>query len=293
MKKRLGLIALAGVMLLGLPGCSMLNEDNAWRLAEQQQEKYALEQQHDAQEVRRNAAKKPELMLSMIREMQQQKRYFASLAYIDAYRQQFGEQGDVMALRADALRMTGQTQDSEQAYRALLKTEYAASGWHGLGLLAGAAGDYAQAEQNMEQAVRLAPTQADILNDLAYTRLQQGKTTQARLPLGQAVELDPENQTIISNLALLLLLQGDAVGAEHIMDQAGLETIARQQIQRLAMEVRLRQQAAAVPAAAPVAGNVTAPAVAAPVASQLPLPNMSPVQGRVTESFINPVAARR
>src|SRR5690606_4646775 len=127
--------------------------------------------------------KQPELLLSLIREMQQQKRYFASLAYIEAYRQQFGEQSDVMAMRSDALRMTGQEHESEQAYRALLKTEYAASGWHGLGLLAGAAGNYSLAEQHMEQAVRLAPTQADMLNDLAYARLRQGKAGHARLPL--------------------------------------------------------------------------------------------------------------
>ena len=279
-------LALTGVMLAGLTGCSMLNEDNAWRLAEQQQEQYALTQQHDAEEMRRNAAKKPELMLSMIREMQQQKRYFASLAYIDAYRQQFGEEGDVMALRADALRMTGQTADSEQAYRALLKSEYAARGWHGLGLLAGSAGDFALSEQHLSEAVRLAPTQANMLNDLAYARLRQGKLDQAKLPLGQAVELDPGNQTIISNLALMLLLQGDAVGADQVMAQAALEPVVRQQIQRLASEVRMGQTAMV----RPVAKASTMPGA---VASTSFTPNtMVPGQGRVTESFVNPVAAQ-
>ncbi|MFC3338265.1 tetratricopeptide repeat protein [Paracandidimonas soli] len=275
MRRAWRLAALSGSMAMGLAGCGSLGGDNAWRIAEQQQEQYALAQRHDAEQMRRNVSTQPELMLSMIREMQAQKRYFASLAYIDAYLQQFGSQGDVMAMRADALRLTGQTEESARAYRALLKTQYAARGWHGLGLLAGAAGDYEEAERHLEQAVRIAPTQADMLNDLAYARLRLGQPDRARLPLGKAAELEPGNRTIVSNLALLLILQGDALGAAQVMDKAELAQATRQQIHRLANEVR--------------GGRPQAPA---PVARQLPLPNVAPSQGRVMDSFMNPVVAR-
>ena len=113
-------------------------------------------------------------MLSMIAEAQRQERYFASLAYIDAFQQQFGNDPRVGPMRAEALRQTGQTAASEQAYRALLGTPQAADGWHGLGLIAGARGQYAQAADDFSRAAKLAPTDPRILGDLGYARLRAG-----------------------------------------------------------------------------------------------------------------------
>lgn len=132
-------------------------------------------------------------MLSMIAEAQRQERYFASLAYIDAFQQQFGNDPRVGPMRAEALRQTGQTAASEQAYRALLGTPQAADGWHGLGLIAGARGQYAQAADDFSRAAKLAPTDPRILGDLGYARLRAGDPAGARVPLGQAAELAPDN----------------------------------------------------------------------------------------------------
>ena len=65
----------------------------------------ARQKEDEAENKRRPA--EPELMLSMIAEAQRQERYFASLAYIDAFQQQFGNDPRVGPMRAEALRQTG------------------------------------------------------------------------------------------------------------------------------------------------------------------------------------------
>ena len=221
-----------------LAGCA--SSDTAWQVIQKQQEKQAMISQYQAEQARKNTPDEPHLMLSMIRQAQKQGRYFASLAYIDAYIKQYGHNTDVDALRADALRMTGQTADSRAAYQALLKTDKAAEGWHGLGLLAGAEGNFPQAAQDLAQAARLAPTDALVLNDLGYARMRAGDLAGARVPLGMAAELAPANDKVLSNLALLLLARGDAAGAEQVMDKANLTKPVRDQIYRLASQIPSR-----------------------------------------------------
>src|SRR5690606_16356055 len=99
----------------------------------------------------------PRLMQSLISESLAQGRYFAALAYIDAYVQRFGSDEAVQAMRARALRLTGQASESEAAYRALLDGQRAPEAWHGLGLLAGARGDFSLAAQNLARAAAMAP----------------------------------------------------------------------------------------------------------------------------------------
>lgn len=223
---------------VALAGCA--SSDTAWQVIQKQQEKQAMISQYQAEQARKNTPDEPHLMLSMIRQAQKQGRYFASLAYIDAYIKQYGHNTDVDALRADALRMTGQTADSRAAYQALLKTDKAAEGWHGLGLLAGAEGNFPQAAQDLAQAARLAPTDALVLNDLGYARMRAGDLAGARVPLGMAAELAPTNDKVLSNLALLLLARGDAAGAEQVMDKANLTKPVRDQIYRLASQIPSR-----------------------------------------------------
>ncbi|ETH26476.1 tetratricopeptide repeat protein [Bordetella pertussis CHLA-20] len=189
---RLGLaLAAAAPLLLG--GCQTSNVDTAMQLMQQQQQEQALAQQREDADERKRLAAKPELALSLIREAQREGRYFASLAYLDAYRQNFGDSPQVAVMRADALRMTGQIAQSESAYRALTGTDQAAAAWHGLGLLAGGRGDFDQAADYLARATRLRPTDANMLNDLGYALLRAGDPRGARLPLGQAAELAPAN----------------------------------------------------------------------------------------------------
>jgi Flp pilus assembly protein TadD len=161
----------------------------------------------------------PGMYLALIDRMQRQGLYYASLAHIDAYEKQYGVTPDSTLLRAQALRETGQPAASAQAYRALLSTPLAAHGHHGLGLLAGAAGDFRAASRELAQAAALAPTDAGTLSDLGYARLREGDIGAARVPLMQAAELDAHSARIQSNVALLLLVQGQMKEARALMDE--------------------------------------------------------------------------
>ncbi|MDR8398111.1 pilus assembly protein [Paraburkholderia sp. USG1] len=182
----------------------------------------------------------PGMYLGLIDQMQSQGLYFASLAHIDAYDKQYGASPDSILLRADALRMTDQPAAAAAAYGELLKTPLATRGYRGLGLIAGAAGDFARAAQALQQAAQLAPTDAATLSDLGYARLRDGDVDGARVPLMKAAELDQSNPKIVSNLALYLFASGDQAQALAVMNQ-----------QKLAPEVRaaIRSDAAKVVAA--------------------------------------------
>ncbi|QQC64932.1 tetratricopeptide repeat protein [Paraburkholderia ginsengisoli] len=188
----------------------------------------------------------PGMYLGLIDRMQSQGLYFASLAHIDAYDRQYGASPDTILLRADALRMTDQPTAAATAYGQLLKTPLAARGHRGLGLLAGAAGDFAHAADELQQAVLLAPTDAVTLSDLGYAYLRAGDVNGARVPLMKAAELDQNNPKIVANVVLYLLANGDQTQALVVMNQ-----------QKLAPDVRaaIRNDAAKVAAAGRAQGQ--------------------------------------
>ncbi|MGG1943912.1 pilus assembly protein [Trinickia sp. NRRL B-1857] len=169
----------------------------------------------------------PGMYLALIDRMQRQGLYYASLAHIDAYEKQYGTTPDSTLLRAQALRETGQSAASAKAYRALLPTPLAASGYRGLGLLAGADGDFGGACRALGQAAVLAPTDAVTLSDLGYARLREGDVAGARVPLLQAAELDPSSARIQANVVLLLMSQGRAKEARALMDEKQFTTAVR------------------------------------------------------------------
>lgn len=183
----------------------------------------------------------PGMYLGLIDRMQAQGLYFASLAHIDAFDKQYGATPDSILLRADALRMTDQPVPSAAGYTQLLQTPLAARAHRGLGLIAGAAGDFGRAAQELQQAAQLAPTDAVTLSDLGYARLRMGDVGGARVPLMKAAELDQTNPKIVGNIALYLVADGRLGDAQALMDQ-----------QKLALAVRtaIRADAARVAAAA-------------------------------------------
>ncbi|ASW00478.1 pilus assembly protein [Paraburkholderia aromaticivorans] len=196
----------------------------------------------------------PGMYLGLIDKMQSQGLYFASLAHIDAYDKQYGASPDSILLRADALRMTDQPGAAATAYGELLKTPLATRGYRGLGLIAGAAGDFARAAQELQQAVQLAPTDAATLSDLGYARLRNGDVDGARVPLMKAAELDQTNPKIVSNLALYLLASGDQAQALAVMNQQKLAPDVRAAIRSDAAKVAAagRAQARGAPAQPPL-----------------------------------------
>ncbi|WP_175913411.1 tetratricopeptide repeat protein [Burkholderia metallica] len=210
----------------------------------------------------------PGMYLGLIQRMQTQGLYFASLAHIDSYDKTYGVMPESILLRADALRMTDQPVASAAAYTQLLKTPLAARGYRGLGLLAGAAGDFVRAVQALTQASELAPTDPSLLSDLAYAKLRSGDVVGARVPLMKAAELDQRNPKIVSNLALYLMAAGRAQDAQRLMNQQHLSTDIRKDISgdaaKVAAAVRAQQGAIATP---PVVSRRAAPTPIMPMAN--------------------------
>lgn len=184
--------------------------------------------------------------VQLVTQMQQKDLYFASLAHIDALQQRWGIDPESNLLRADALRHTGQADQARALYSDLLASPQKARAAHGLGLLAGRAGDYPRAAVYLQQASLAAPTDADMLNDLGFVLMQQGQWTDARLPLMKASELASDNPRIWSNVALFLMLSGQPAQAEEVVAGRKLSEVARNQIAELASSIRARASAPAV-----------------------------------------------
>ena len=204
--------------------------------------------------------------LNLIERMQTQGLYYASLAHIDAFEKQYGVKPETTLMRADALRMTEQPQAAADAYTNLLQTPLAARGYRGLGLIAGASGDFGRAAQQLQEAVRLAPTDAPTLSDLGYARLREGDVNGARVPLMKAAELDHANPKIVSNVVLFLLADGNDTQAAALMDQEKFSPDVRLAIRREAAKVAMAATAATAARAQESAAQAQQMARAAPVA---------------------------
>lgn len=190
------------------------------------------------------------MYLDLIRQMQQQGAYYASLAHIDAFRQRYGNLPELRLLQADALRETGQDAQADKVYEGLRDSDQAGAAWHGIGLIAARGGDHARAELALSKAVEIEPINVSYLGDLGYERLQVGQLQAAQEPLAKAAELAPGNVKAISNLALWMLLGGNYAQADAVMQRANLPQPAREDVRRLAVQLRVAPQ---VPRTAPPA----------------------------------------
>jgi Flp pilus assembly protein TadD len=200
------------------------------------------------------------MYLQLIRQMQQQGAYYASLAHIEAFRQRYGDSPGLRLLQADALRETHQADAAARLYQGLLQGPQAAAAWHGLGLIAAGQGQDARAEQALAKAVQLAPLDTAYLGDLGFARLRGGQVEAAHDPLARAAELAPANAKALANLSLWTMLGGDTAKAEAIMQQAKLPPATREEVRRLAMDLRAEADARRAAAPAAVAGGATAAA---------------------------------
>jgi len=179
----------------------------------------------------------PALHLRLIEQMQRDGLWFASLAHLDALERDTPATATTLRLRADALRRTGQIAESRQQYLRLLETPLAGPAYHGLGLLAGAEGDFAQAIEMLAQARQRDPTDVVVLSDLGYALLRAGRAAQARVPLMQASQLQPEQPQVQSNLALYLFAIRRGHEAEALMAARNLAPGTRHAIRQAAREL--------------------------------------------------------
>jgi Flp pilus assembly protein TadD len=220
--------------------------------------------------------------LQLVVQMQQKGLYFASLAHVDALQQRWGVDVESNLLLADALRQTGQLEKASALYSQLLATSAKARAAHGLGLLAGRANDYQSAVGYLQQASQAAPTDADVLNDLGFVLIQQGKWKEARVPLMKASELASDNPRIWSNIALFLTLDGQVAQANEVMDSRKLSVASRNQIAELARSIQQRGQPVAMAPDKNASPSVNA-AVATPVSSPtLGVTSLMSLQSRST-----------
>ncbi|WP_199272252.1 tetratricopeptide repeat protein [Paraburkholderia acidisoli] len=231
---RTALLAAACLALLALGACATKTGYGVGPQAEAEQQMRAA--------VQDPAPDTPGMYLGLIERMQGEGLYYASLAHIDAYEHQYGTSPQSILLRADALRSTGQSVASAAAYAQLIGTPLEGRGHRGLGLLAGGAGDFHKAAQELAAASALAPTDAATLSDLGYALLRDGDVAGARVPLLKAIELDAHNPRIAANVALYLVASGNADGARNLMAQQNLPPEARAAIARDARKVEQAQR---------------------------------------------------
>lgn len=267
MKRTQGRIALAGLLVALLTsGCSIFKDAN-----------YGVGAQAERAAMMQAAADKtdppdtPGMYLGLIDRMQQQGLYYASLAHIDQYEKQYGSTPDTKLLRADALRATSQYDASEQVYTQLLNTPAAPRAYRGLGLIAGARGDFARAAGLLTQASELAPTDASMLSDLAYARMRAGDLAAARVPLMKAAELDQKNPRTFGNVALFLVATGHLNEASGLMDQQKMTPQVRAEIRddaaRVTAAQRTRQLTVVPPAGPTLTQNAMRRDAGQPIAS--------------------------
>ncbi|WP_297842256.1 tetratricopeptide repeat protein [Pseudomonas sp.] len=159
-----------------------------------------------------------ELALNLAQDMANEGRLHASLASLEAMPNNLGE---VRLRKARVLRLLG-SNEAEPLYRSLLGTCRAAEGEHGLGQLAVARGDNDQALKHLTNAMRLAPTDEKIRNDLGVVYLNQLNLEQARFQFLTAIELKQSDTLAAVNLVTVLLYQDNWKQAAELVSRVGL-----------------------------------------------------------------------
>ncbi|SFK98052.1 Flp pilus assembly protein TadD, contains TPR repeats [Rhodanobacter glycinis] len=232
-----------------------------------------------------------QVYLQLIRKMQQQGAYYASLAHIDAYRLQYGNPPELRRLQADALRETGQGSAAVPIYRGLLRGDQSAAAWHGLGLIAASSGQNEEAVQDLQKAVDIEPINAAYLSDLGFARMRAHQIAAAREPLAKAAQLSPSDAKAVSNLALWSLLNGNAQQADAIMQQAKLPQATRDAVLHMAVQMRKAPAPAAkttTTSASTTAVATTTKPVSPGMPHQVPVPpEFSGIPGGVLDRFGN------
>lgn len=210
-------------LLLSLSACSTHQSNTAKELMQAQEKAEQIERM-EMQRAQEAARDEPKLLLTLIEENIEQNRYFAALAYIKSYKQNFGSPSYLLILHAHVLRNLNQDEEAMALYQQALNTDQKAEALHGLGLLAAKQQQFQQAITYLQEATTLNPTNAITLSDLGFAYLSLGNTQEARLPLGQAIELDPKNQRIIANTVLLLLMENKTNEAQALMLETGMSS---------------------------------------------------------------------
>lgn len=204
------------------------------------------------------------LHLDLIQRMQGQGSWYASLAHINAYRQNYGNPPMLRLIEADAFRQIGQHDQARALYGQLLKSPHRAAALNGLGLIDAATGNLSAAIVQLQQASSLSPLNASYLGDLGYALLLTGDWLQAELPLSQAIELTAGEKRAVANFALLKAITLGEAQARAILSQGGFppeaqDTILHQAATLKSARLSLKQPAALTPGEAPAPSDAPVP----------------------------------
>lgn len=174
-----------------------------------------------------------DLALSMADEMLADGRPHASLAHLEDMSDSLAQ---VRIRKARILRLIG-SNEAEPLYRGLLGSCMGAEAEHGLGQLAASRGDNVQAAQHLMRAMRLAPTDEKIRNDLGVVYLKQGNLEKARFEFLTAIELKDDRLAAV-NLVTLLLYQDKWQQAADLVSRLGLSAAQFSEAQARAEQLK-------------------------------------------------------
>lgn len=193
--------------------------------------------------------KEGEIQIDLIRQMLAQGHYYAALANIEEVQRNGGGSDELSLLEADARRNLDQRQQADVIYHKLLADKkYSAEAYHGLGLLY-VRNDLGEAINNLQQAVKDAPTNVDFRSDLGYALMESGRYTEAQVELSTAAELAPEQLKSRNNLIILYLLVGNEKAVGQLYQKSGLTPDRLQELRGIAQKIHEEQNARAAKAA--------------------------------------------
>lgn len=292
--------ACALAALTTLAGCGSMATSDMSRRADADIEMARQRQSEEKAEIG-----SPATYLALIRKMQEQGLFYASLAHIEAYEHRYGRAPEVLLMHADALRETDQPAAAETGYRAVIAATSAmgagtqgallnAGAWRGLGITAGRQGNFVEAARCLQVAAQANPTDAGTVSDYGYALMRAGQVEQARVPLMQAQQMATANPKIAGNLVIWLGVNDRKDDAASLTAQANLSPAARKAIDEDVTRVKsawrdrrlAREVAPAVPVASravPATAAVTATA-AAPVARSSTAP-LALQRGRLLDTL--------
>lgn len=171
--------------------------------------------------------------LDLIADMHERGLHHAALAHLDALEPRASDIPRALYLRAEALRRSGRGAEAAGLYRTLSQGCLAALGHHGLARVALDENRREEGLRHLQAAVRVAPTDTRIRNDLGYALLLSNRPLEALAQFQTAVELGGGRQPFSNRLLALLLLEREAE-VQAVVREAGLSP---------AILVGLREQA--------------------------------------------------
>lgn len=175
-----------------------------------------------------------ELALNLAKDMVAEGRAHAALAHLQALPASLPE---VRLRQARIYRSLGRS-EAGPLYSSLLGTCLEAEGHHGLGQLAAASGDQREALAQLREALRMAPTDAKVRNDLGLVLLREGRVDDARFEFVTALELSQGDPLPAQNLLALLFHQEQYQQAAELVSRLHLPADLVRQAEERAREMK-------------------------------------------------------